>query len=137
LAEAGRHHERLKQLEDRVFVGGLVGAVGTKASFGEKAFEVDEKVMAQLGLGVAEISWQPARDRFVEYVGVLGLIGGSLANIANEIILLGPTEIDEGAQPLNQGKGGPSTMPPQRNPARAQSTFTPRRRPRHPGAPQP
>jgi len=29
LAEVGRHFERLKQLEARVFVGGLVGAVGT------------------------------------------------------------------------------------------------------------
>ena len=29
----------------------------------------------RLGLGVADISWQPARDRVVEYVGVLGLIG--------------------------------------------------------------
>jgi adenylosuccinate lyase len=124
LAEAGRHFERLKQLEARVFVGGLVGAVGTKASFGEKAFEIDEKVMAQLGLGVAEVSWQPARDRFVEYVGVLGLIGGSLANIAHEIILLGHTEIDEVAEPFNEGKVGSSTMPHKRNPAVCESICT-------------
>jgi adenylosuccinate lyase len=124
LAEIGRHFERLRQLEARVFVGGLVGAVGTKASFGEKAFEIDEKVMAQLGLGVAEVSWQPARDRFAEYVGVLGLIGGSLANIANEIILLGHTEIDEVAEPFNEGKVGSSTMPHKRNPAVCESICT-------------
>ena len=68
-----RNYERLRQLEKRIFVGSLVGAVGTKASFGDRAFELDAKVMARLGLGVADISWQPARDRLVEYVGVLGL----------------------------------------------------------------
>lgn len=124
LAETGRNFERLTQLEARTFVGSLVGAVGTKASFGEKAFEVDQKVMAQLGLGVADISWQPARDRFVEYVGVLGLIGGSLANIANEIITLSHTEIDELAEPFNEGKLGSSTMPHKRNPAVAESVCT-------------
>jgi adenylosuccinate lyase len=124
LAETGRNFERLTQLEPRVFVGSLVGAVGTKASFGEKAFEVDEKVMAQLGLGVAEVSWQPARDRFVEYVGVLGLIGGSLANIANEIIILAHTEIDELAEPFSEGKLGSSTMPHKRNPSTAESVAT-------------
>jgi adenylosuccinate lyase len=124
LAETGRNFERLTQLEARTFVGSLVGAVGTKASFGEKAFEVDQKVMAQLGLGVAEVSWQPARDRFVEYVGVLGLIGGSLANIANEIITLSHTEIDELAEPFNEGKLGSSTMPHKRNPAVAESVCT-------------
>jgi adenylosuccinate lyase len=124
LAETGRNFERLTQLEQRTFVGSLVGAVGTKASFGEKAFEVDQKVMAQLGLGVAEVSWQPARDRFVEYVGVLGLIGGSLANIANEIITLSHTEIDELAEPFNEGKLGSSTMPHKRNPAVAESVCT-------------
>jgi adenylosuccinate lyase len=124
LAETGRNFERLIQLEQRVFVGSLVGAVGTKASFGEKAFEIDQKVMAQLGLGVAEVSWQPARDRFVEYVGVLGLVGGSLANIANEIITLAHTEIDELAEPFSEGKVGSSTMPHKRNPSTAESVAT-------------
>ena len=117
LAETGRNHQRLRQLEERVFVGSLVGAVGTQASFGERAFELDRKVMARLNLGVADISWQPARDRLVEYVGVLGLIGGGLAKIANEIITLAHTEIDELGEPFNEGKVGSSTMPHKRNPA--------------------
>jgi adenylosuccinate lyase len=116
LAETGRNFERLTQLQERTFVGSLVGAVGTKASFGDLAFELDNKVMARLGLGVASISWQPARDRFVEYVGVLGMVGGSLAKIANEIIILAHNEIDELAEPFNEGKVGSSTMPHKRNP---------------------
>jgi adenylosuccinate lyase len=124
LAEMGRNHERLTQLEGRTFVGSLVGAVGTQASFGEQAFALDEKVMTRLGLGVADISWQPARDRFVEYVGTLGLIGGGLAKIANEIINLAHTEIDELAEPFSEGKVGSSTMPHKRNPAVAEAIVT-------------
>jgi len=117
LAETGRNHQRLTQLEERVFVGSLVGAVGTQASFGDRAFELDKRVMARLGLGVADISWQPARDRLVEYVGVLGLVGGSLAKIANEIITLAHTEVGELGEPFNEGKVGSSTMPHKRNPS--------------------
>jgi adenylosuccinate lyase len=117
LAETGRNYQRLTQLQERVFVGSLVGAVGTQASFGDLAFELDGQVMARLGLGIADISWQPARDRLVEYVGVLGLIGGGLAKIANEIIVLAHTEIDELAEPFNEGKVGSSTMPHKRNPS--------------------
>ena len=117
LAETGRNHQRLTQLEERVFVGSLVGAVGTQASLGDQAFELDKRVMARLGLGVADISWQPARDRLVEYVGVLGLVGGSLAKIANEIITLAHTEVGELGEPFNEGKVGSSTMPHKRNPS--------------------
>ena len=124
LAEMGRNHERLKQLEARTFVGSLVGAVGTQASFGAQAFALDDKVMARLGLGVADISWQPARDRFVDYVNTLGLIGGALAKIANEIILLAHTEIDELGEPFSEGKVGSSTMPHKRNPAVAEAVAT-------------
>ena len=120
LAETGRNFERLRQLEARTFVGSLVGAVGTQASFGERAFELDKLVMARLGLGVADISWQPARDRFAEYVGVLGLIGASLAKIANEIINLAHNELDEVTEPFNEGKVGSSTMPHKRNPVIAE-----------------
>src|ERR1700681_1392190 len=111
LAETGRNYERLKQLEARTFVGSLVGAVGTKASLGDRAFDLDAKLMARLGLGVADISWQPARDRLVEYVGVLGLIGGSLAKIAAEIVTLAHKQAAELHEPFTEGKVGSSTMP--------------------------
>jgi adenylosuccinate lyase len=120
LSESARNYERLRQLEKRTFVGCLVGAVGTKASLGDRAFELDAMVMARLGLGVADISWHPARDRFVEYVGVLGLIGGSLAKIAGEIVSLAHNEVDELAEPFTEGKVGSSTMPHKRNPVVAE-----------------
>jgi adenylosuccinate lyase len=117
LSEMGRNHERLRQLEPRMFVGSMVGAVGTQASFGPQAPELERRVMKRLGLGVAEVNWQPARDRFAEYVCVLGIIAGTLGKIANEIVLLEHTEIGELAEPFTEGKVGSSTMPHKRNPS--------------------
>jgi adenylosuccinate lyase len=91
--------------------------VGTQASFGPKAKVLEIRVMKRLGLGVADINWQPARDRFAEYVNLLGLISSTLAKIANEIIILEHTEIGELYEPFSAGKVGSSTMPHKRNPS--------------------
>jgi adenylosuccinate lyase len=80
--------------------------------------------MRRLGLEVADISWQPARDRLVEYVGVLGLIGGGLAKIANEIYNLSHSEIGELEEPFSAGKVGSSTMPHKRNPSVSENVVT-------------
>jgi adenylosuccinate lyase len=117
LSEMGRNFERLRETEKRVFVGGMVGAVGTQASFGPKAPELEERLMKRLGLNVADINWQPARDRFAEYVSVLGIIAGTLGKIANEIVTLEHTEIGELYEPFSAGKVGSSTMPHKRNPS--------------------
>jgi adenylosuccinate lyase len=117
LSEMGRNYERMRELEPRVFVGGMVGAVGTQASYGEHAAELERRLMKRLGLGVADINWQPARDRFAEYVCVLGITSGTLGKIANEIIILEHNEIDEIAEPFSEGKVGSSTMPHKRNPS--------------------
>jgi adenylosuccinate lyase len=117
LSEMGRHYERLRGLESRVFVGGMVGAVGTQASYGPQAFELERRLMKRLNLGVADINWQPARDRFAEYVCVLALIGQTLGKIANEIVNLEHTEVGELYEPFSAGKVGSSTMPHKRNPS--------------------
>ena len=117
LSEMGRNYERLRGLEARVFVGGMVGAVGTQASYGPQAFELERRLMKRLGLGVADINWQPARDRFAEYACVLAITGQSLGKIANEIINLEHTEIGEVFEPFTAGKVGSSTMPHKRNPS--------------------
>jgi adenylosuccinate lyase len=117
LSEMGRNYERLRQCEPRVFVGGMVGAVGTQASYGPQARELERRLMKRLGLGVADINWQPARDRFAEYVCVLAIIGQTLGKIANEIVNLEHTEIGELYEPFSVGKVGSSTMPHKRNPS--------------------
>jgi adenylosuccinate lyase len=116
LAEAGRNYVRLTLAAERNFVGGMTGAVGTQASFGPRAFELDAMLMRRLDLKVADIGWQTARDRLADYANALGLIGGGLAKIAHEIIILSHNEIDEVAEPFAHGKVGSSTMPHKRNP---------------------
>jgi adenylosuccinate lyase len=123
LSEMGRHYERLRQLEPRVFVGGMVGAVGTQASYGPHARELEQRLMKRLGLGVADINWQPARDRFAEYVCVLGMLGATLGKIANQVYLLEHNEIDELAEPFSEGKLGSSTMPHKRNPSTCEAVM--------------
>ena len=123
LSEMGRHYERMRQLEPRVFVGGMVGAVGTQASYGPHARELEQRLMKRLGLGVADINWQPARDRFAEYVCVLGMLGATLGKIANQIYLLEHNEIDELAEPFSEGKLGSSTMPHKRNPSTCEAVM--------------
>ena len=123
LSEMGRHYERLRQLEPRVFVGGMVGAVGTQASYGPQAKKLEQGLMKRLGLGVADINWQPARDRFAEYVCVLGLIGATLGKIANQIYVLEHNEIDELLEPFSEGKVGSSTMPHKRNPSTCEAVM--------------
>ncbi len=116
LAELGRDYDRLEKSAARNFVGGMTGAVGTQASFGADAVALERDLMARLGLGLADIAWQVARDRLADYASALGLIGGALAKIAHEIIILSHNEIDEVAEPFDHGKVGSSTMPHKRNP---------------------
>ena len=124
LREVSRHRERLAEAEKRVFVGSLVGAVGTMASFGPKAVELEGAVMRRLGLAQADISWHPARDRFAEYASILGLVAGTLTKIATEVFHLQATEVDELEEPFNPGKVGSSTMPHKRNPSLCETMIT-------------
>lgn len=117
LSEFVRHYERLQEVHKRVFVGGLAGAVGTYASFGEKGPEVEALALEKLGLGAPEICWQSSRDRFSEYAGLIALISGTLGRMGNEFYNLMRTEIGEVEEPFSKGKIGSSTMPHKRNPA--------------------
>ena len=120
VAECVRQLERLDQAAPRVLVGELAGAVGTLAGFGERALEVQRRVMARLGLGVPPIAWHAARDSVAELVTLLALLGGTMARIANEVIQLQRSEIMELEEPFAHGKVGSSTMPHKRNPAHAE-----------------
>lgn len=116
LAEVRRHIERLEQAAPRVIVGQFAGAAGTLASVGEQGLEIQRLLMADLGLGVPEICWHPARDGFAEYVSVLAMVSMTMSKIAHEVILLQKSEVAELEEPYVRGKVGSSTMPHKRNP---------------------
>jgi 3-carboxy-cis,cis-muconate cycloisomerase len=110
------HRERLRQLRQRVEVVDFAGAAGTLASLGDQGIAVMDALAAELGLAAPLAPWHVCRDALAETVSLLGLICGSLAKIATDIILLAQTEIAEVAEPYVAGRGASSTMPQKRNP---------------------
>ena len=121
LDELGRHHERLTQAAPRVLVGMLAGAVGSQASLGPKAVQLEALMLAKLGLGAPAISWAPARDRFTEYACLLAMIGATLSKIGNEPFNMQRNEFGEVEEGFSEGKLGSSTMPHKRNPTSAEN----------------
>lgn len=119
--EFQRHLERLEQVRPRLAVGKMSGAVGTQASFGADADELQRRVMANLGLTPALASNQVLqRDRHAEVVFLLALIAASGEKIAKEIRNLQRTEIGEVCESFQQKQVGSSTMPQKRNPHKSE-----------------
>ena len=111
-----RHRERLAQLRPRVLVGQFGGAAGTLASLGDQGLAVRAALMRELDLREPAISWHVARDGLAEAVLFAGLVTGSLAKIATDVMLMMATELGEAFEPFEHGRGGSSTMPQKRNP---------------------
>jgi 3-carboxy-cis,cis-muconate cycloisomerase len=110
------HVERLDQLRPRVERIEFGGAAGTLASLGDSGIAVADRLAAELGLAAPLLPWHVNRDGVAEAAGLLGLLCGSLAKFATDVILLAQTEVAEAAEPYEAGRGGSSTMPQKRNP---------------------
>jgi 3-carboxy-cis,cis-muconate cycloisomerase len=110
------HAQRLDAMRPRVEQVSFAGAAGTLASLGDKGISVMEDLATELGLAAPAAPWHVSRDGFAETVALLGLICGSLAKLATDIILLAQTEVGEVAEPYVAGRGSSSTMPQKRNP---------------------
>ncbi len=110
------HLTRLDQLRPRVELVQFGGAAGTLASLGAQGIEVMEALAMELRLHAPAAPWHVARDGVAEAVSFCGLLCGSLAKIATDVILLAQTEVAEIAEPHVEGRGSSSTMPQKRNP---------------------
>ncbi len=110
------HVHRLDALRPRVEQVSFAGAAGTLASLGDQGIAVMEGLAAELGLAAPAAPWHVSRDGFAETVAFLGLVCGSLAKLATDVILLAQTEVGELAEPYVAGRGSSSTMPQKRNP---------------------
>jgi len=116
-----RNRERLAEARKRIAVGKMSGAVGTMATFGEHAFEIQSLVMKELGIQPAKVTNQVVqRDRHAEVLFVLALIAAGLEKIAKEIRNLQRTEIMEISEPFSAKQVGSSTMPQKRNPHKSE-----------------
>ena len=118
--ELERCIRRLDQSKERILAVQMSGAVGSMVSFGKDGPAIQEKMAAELGLGVPAVCWHVSRDRLAEFIGQLALIGGCLGRIAQEVYLLMGTEIGELAEPWAEGTVGSSTMPHKVNPTSTQ-----------------
>jgi adenylosuccinate lyase len=119
--EVSRHLERLQELQDRMLVGKMSGAVGTMAGFGEKGFEVQRLTMERLGLKATPIANQIVqRDNHAEMQCFLALVAGTLDKMGREIRNLQRSEIAEVFEPFRKDQVGSSTMPQKRNPHKSE-----------------
>ncbi len=120
-AEVARHLDRLEELAPRVAVGQLTGAVGTQAALGQKGIEIQERMMAILGLSSVEVSNQViARDRYAEYFMFLANVATTLDKIGITLRSLQRSEIAEVEEAFGKHQVGSSTMPHKRNPIRSE-----------------
>jgi 3-carboxy-cis,cis-muconate cycloisomerase len=110
------HIRRLDELRPRIEHVEFGGAAGTLASLGNQGVAVMEGLAAELGLAALPAPRHVVRDAIAEVVCFLGLVSGSLAKFATDIVLLAQTEVGEVAEPYVAGRGSSSTMPQKRNP---------------------
>ncbi len=112
--EFGRSLARLEEIQKRIRVGKLSGAVGTHAHLDPR---VEETVCKRLGLAAATLSTQVVqRDRHAEFQNTLGLIASSVDRWATEFRHLQRTEVLEVEEYFSAGQKGSSAMPHKRNP---------------------
>ncbi len=78
--------------------------------------QVQEALAAELSLGLPPMPWHTQRDSLVELAGWLSLVTGSLAKMAQDIILMAQTEVGELREIADPLHGGSSTMPQKNDP---------------------
>jgi len=121
LDQLKRAKKILLNSKEYVCVGKMSGAVGTMATFGPKAFEIEKLVLKELDLKPASISTQVvSRDRHAYFLFSLSLIGAVLEQIAKDIRNLSRPEIRELAEGFSKDQVGSSTMPHKRNPHKSE-----------------
>ncbi len=118
--ELGRHVERLRGCEGRVFVAMLGGGAGTLASLGEPGLATQDKMAARLGMRPMPVPARTIGDHQAEYVMLLGMLAATCSKIGREIYTLMKQEFGEVEEPVPPGTVGSSTMPQKRNPKLSQ-----------------
>ena len=118
-----RHYERLSELKNRAITGKFMGAVGTGAAQGKDAFELQNLIMKELGLGVPVATTQVVgRDRYLEWVGCMANEATTVEKVLPEVRNLQRSEIAEVAEAFDTKKQvGSSTMAHKRNPITAEN----------------
>ncbi len=123
LSEVNRHIERLLEAKWRILAGKIMGPVGTGASLGDAAIEIQDRVMEILGLKAELAASQiVTRDRYIEFLSILNGIVTSLEKFATEIRNLQRPELDEVSEFFDTTRQvGSSSMPSKVNPINSEN----------------
>jgi adenylosuccinate lyase len=109
-----RARARLLAARAEIATCAISGAVGTFANVDPA---VEAHVAAMMGLTPEPVSTQVIpRDRHAMYFATLGVVAGSVENLATEIRHLQRTEVYEAEEFFSEGQKGSSAMPHKRNP---------------------
>jgi len=118
-AAFARNRARLAAARADIATCAISGAVGTFANIDPF---VERHVADKLGLAVEPVSTQVIpRDRHAMYFATLGVIAGSIENLAVEIRHLQRSEVREAEEYFAPGQKGSSAMPHKRNPVLAEN----------------
>ena len=113
-AELTRSKARLEQAMREISFGKLSGAVG---SYGVNGPDIEEEVLAQLGLAPEPVATQVVpRDRHAAFFSTLAVVAGGIERFATEVRHMQRTELLEALEPFGKGQKGSSAMPHKRNP---------------------
>ncbi|MFH1779591.1 MAG: adenylosuccinate lyase [Candidatus Micrarchaeota archaeon] len=112
----------IDRLEKGLKGKGLKGAVGTSASYAgllgseAKAEEMERQVLKELGLKTFEVTTQTyPRTQDLDVTSALNKIGGILAKINYDYLLVGSTPFNEYREGFAPGQKGSSAMPHKKN----------------------
>lgn len=114
-----RHLERLQTLKERVLVvqmggGGHPGRAGAARGGGDGGAGPGPQAESPL------LPWHTARDHLAELASWLSLLSGSLAKMAQDVILMAQNEVGEVHESLEPDRGGSSTLPQKSNPIKSE-----------------
>jgi adenylosuccinate lyase len=113
-AAFARARMRLHAARAEIATCAISGAVGTFANVDPF---VERYVAEKLGLTPEPVSTQIIpRDRHAQFFAVLGVVAGSIENLATEIRHLQRSEVGEAEEYFAPGQKGSSAMPHKRNP---------------------
>ena len=96
LALATRQVQTLRIRREQSLVVQLGGAAGTLASLGDKGLHVVELLAEMLKLPAPDMPWHTERDRVAEIAATLGVVAGSMAKIAEDVVLVASVSIVSG-----------------------------------------
>ncbi|HEX7287672.1 MAG TPA: 3-carboxy-cis,cis-muconate cycloisomerase [Candidatus Angelobacter sp.] len=116
LGAVHRSRLHLENAFEQALVLQFGGASGTLAALGDQGLTVAEALARELDLALPEAPWHAHRDRLGILICACGVLAGSLAKMARDIVLLAQAEVSEVAEGKSEGRGSSSAMPHKRNP---------------------